>query len=613
MIFTDLFKKKSLLITVLLLLAPGLFAQSLKIPMIQGEKSVNSLAWSLDSNLFAYTDGTDIVIRDANEFFVKHTIKTEYQNILEINFVNPLFNYMPEKDVHFIILITDTNTIEIRRLFYTLDEFYEKHCTDELVFKLQGSTETKATCYAYTSDLKTFAFGYEDGTLGLFKYDTLELNYIEAKYKVAETPLIALGINSKQNLIFTGLENILNNDSTNENQENDDSDDLEAFDEMAALKNMNGRIYVWDNEMQPVAQIPYDIQKSGRILINNDNIYPVIHAESDTSIAKFDYYSQRDLRSNFKTEVPVKDYDISLNKETLLILDQNDTLNIYNLNDSKLIGLLPSFSENPVTLFTIDSTLSKFLIAHEDNTIFVLENSKVLFPKNAKLPEPEIISMDAEDALQQLYDDSLDEEVAEEDIEEEETEDGKKLYEALAMIRYKNSDTISFRLKGSVTPGPYILGASFAAGYTAYRFIQPFYFGGFLEPHIGFPQKDFPYKYSLGGSQISSPLIVGGKLYFPFGICVYPFQKNIELFVDIAPGLAFNMLWNTKFDNAITSKLYTSFYASLKTGATYKNFTAYIEGNYDAILGFGFSIGIGYNLNIIFNKTIQEEDPSLEE
>ena len=391
------------------------------------------------------------------------------------------------------------------------------------------------------------------------------------------------------------------------------NDDLEAFDEMAALKNMNGRIYVWDNEMQPVAQIPYDIQKSGRILINNDNIYPVIHAESDTSIAKFDYYSQKDLRSNFKTEVPVKDYDISLNKETLLILDQNDTLNIYNLNDSKLIGLLPSFSENPVTLFTIDSTLSKFLIAHEDNTIFVLENSKVLFPKNAKLPEPEIISMDAEDALQQLYDDSMDEEVSEDDIEEEETEDGKKLYEALAMIRYKNSDTISFRLKGSVTPGPYILGASFAAGYTAYRFIQPFYFGGFLEPHIGFPQKDFPYKYSLGGSQISSPLIVGGKLYFPFGICVYPFQKNIELFVDIAPGLAFNMLWNTKFDNAITSKLYTSFYASLKTGATYKNFTAYIEGNYDAILGFGFSIGIGYNLNIIFNKTIQEEDPSLEE
>ena len=102
------------------------------------------------------------------------------------------------------------------------------------------------------------------------------------------------------------------------------------------------------------------------------------------------------------------------------------------------------------------------------------------------------------------------------------------------------------------------------------------------------------------------------KLYFPFGICVYPFQKNIELFVDFSPGISMNMLWNGKFDKAITSKLFTGFYGALRTGATYKNFTAYIEGNYDAVMGFGFSIGIGYNLNIIFNQTDYEEDPSLE-
>ncbi len=413
-------------------------------------------------------------------------------------------------------------------------------------------------------------------------------------------------------MIFTCVDRIINNENETAGDENSDSENPEASDELAELdnlKDMNGMILVWDNEMQQVAQVPYNIEKSGRILFNDNNIYPLLHADSQTSIAKFDFYAQSDFTSNIKTESPIKDYSISLDNKTILILDQSDTLNIYNLKDSTLIGLLPSFTESPVTLCKIDSTLSKFLIAHEDNSIFVLENSKVLFPKNAKLPEPEIISMDSEDALQQLYEDP---EENEEEIAEEE-DDGKQLYEALAMIRYKNSDAISFRLKGSVTPGPYILGVSFAAGYTAYRFIQPFYFGGFLEPHIGFPQKDFPYKYSLDGSSISSPIIVGGKLYFPFGVCVFPFQKNIEVFIDFSPGIAMNVLWNAKFDKSISSKLYAGFYGALRAGATYKNFSGYIEGNYDAVLGFGFSIGVGYNLNIIFNRTIQEEDPSLQE
>ncbi len=612
MIFTDLFKKKSLLIVALLLFTAVLYAQSLKIPMIQGNQNVNSLSWSLDSKLFAYTDGSEIVIRDAQEFSITHTIQTEYQNIVEICFINPVFNYTSEKDVNFVLLISDTNTIEIRKVFYALDELYEKYCTDEVVFKLQGGTEAKTTCYAYTPDLKIFAFGYEDGTLGLFKYNTLELNYIEENHKVAETPVKAVGINAKQTMIFTCVDRIINNENETASDENSDSENPVASDELAELdnlKDMNGMILIWDNEMQQVAQVPYNIEKSGRILFNDNNIYPILHADSQTSIARFDFYAQSDFTSNIKTESPIKDYSISLDNKTILILDQSDTLNIYNLKDSTLIGLLPSFTESPVTLCKIDSTLSKFLIAHEDNSIFVLENSKVLFPKNAKLPEPEIISMDSEDALQQLYEDP---EENEEEIAEEE-DDGKQLYEALAMIRYKNSDTISFRLKGSVTPGPYILGVSFAAGYTAYRFIQPFYFGGFLEPHIGFPQKDFPYKYSLDGSSISSPIIVGGKLYFPFGVCVFPFQKNIEVFIDFSPGLAMNVLWNAKFDKSISSKLYAGFYGALRTGATYKNFSAYIEGNYDAVLGFGFSIGVGYNLNIIFNRTIQEEDPSLQE
>ena len=192
--------------------------------------------------------------------------------------------------------------------------------------------------------------------------------------------------------------------------------------------------------------------------------------------------------------------------------------------------------------------------------------------------------------------------------EAEQTEEPEKHeYEALAMIRYKNTDSISFRLKASYIPKPYILGLSISAGYTAYRMIQPFYFGGYLEPHIGIPQKSFPYKYEMEGAAITGPLIIGGKLYAPFGICVFPFQRNIKVFIEIEPGITFDMLWNTKFGkNAITSKLYPAFYAAIRTGATFKGFSAFLEGNYDAVLGFGVSIGIGYSFNLDYTPPSTE-------
>ena len=212
-------------------------------------------------------------------------------------------------------------------------------------------------------------------------------------------------------------------------------------------------------------------------------------------------------------------------------------------------------------------------------------------------------------------DESEETDEAEKSEETDEAEEPEKYeYEALALIRYKNTETISFKLKVSYIPKPYILGVSLAAGFTEYKLIQPFYFGGFLEPHVGIPQKAFPYKYELGGTALKGPLIIGGKLYAPFGICVFPFQENIEFFVELAPGISLNMMWDAKFGkDSITSKLYPAFYGALRTGATYKGFTFFIEGNYDAILGFGVSAGIGYSLNFTLSSTPNNTPSSLED
>lgn len=577
-------KKKIITLLAFILIEAGIFSQSIKIPMVNGEHNINGVAWSLDSSCFAYVDGSDIVIRDSYEFFTCFTIKTDYTNIRQIKFIAPVFNYS-EEDSQYILLVTDTGIIEIHQFFYSEDETGAKTYNDKILFTLAGNIDAKISSFTSTQDISFIAMGYEDGSLSLYNYNTINNEYIEESYKISEAPVKTIDISTKKDMLLTCTD--------------------------------DGIIYVWNNSMELLSSFEYYQESSQPVYFTDDNGYPIICAVDDSTLSKFSLESLQKRSYSLMSETPIKNYIVSYDRKTVLMLDENNILNVYDLNDGKFIGFIPNFSESPVTIFQTDFTQSRFLIVHEDNTIFVLETNKVLFPKNAVLPDADLIHVDSENALERLYEQPEEQVQEDEEIasDEEEPQDDKHQYEALAMIRYKNSDTISFRLKATVTPGPFIIGTSFAAGYTAYRLMQPFYIGAFLEPHFGFPQKDFPYKYRMNGSAISSPIITGGKLYMPFGICVYPFQQNIEFFVDLAPGIVMNMLWNSQFaKKSITSKLYTGFYGALRTGMTYRNFSVYLEGNYDAILGFGFSIGVGYSINLAHERrndeiwSLEEED-----
>ena len=627
--------------------------------MVKADNEITSLAWSTDSSLFAYTDGNTIIIRDASTYAIRQTINTNYKKILNIQFIQPIFsppdpdyitpeedssvqdiqNLMPDEEnesedmdeysgesnlsdeddfiiqdvrkksnrEHYLLIATESGTVEIRLLSVLEDDIGNKTYTADIIYQLEGEPSLKLTAFKSTNDVRFIALGYEDGSFSLYNYNSLTNEYIEESYEIGETPITSIDINSDQNLLLTCTD--------------------------------NGITYIWDNGMNEISSFPYYSDSLQKVYFNDDSNAPIICASDDYTIIKRNLYGRTRNDYAMKTETPVVSYAVSIDRKSVLIQDESNTINVYDLNSSQFIGMIPDFSTSAITHFQIDNTQTRFLISHEDNSVFILETNKILFPKNAAIPNAKIVHMDEPDAMDELmkYDEpgeGLGEGLGPGDgsglgdgtgegtggsgtgtgTGDGTAEDGKHKYEALAMIRYKNTDAIGFRIKGSVAPGPYILGTSFAAGYTAYKLIQPFYFGGYLEPHIGFPQKDFPYKYQMNGSDISSPLIVGGKLYVPFGICVFPFQKNIEFFVDIAPGIVVNMLWNTKFGgNAITSKLFTGFYGAIRTGATYKNFSVFLEGNFDAVVGFGVSIGIGYNIPISYTLQIEEAPKSLEE
>ena len=344
-----------------------------------------------------------------------------------------------------------------------------------------------------------------------------------------------------------------------------------------------------------------------------DTNYTLIVTSHD-GIEVLNPQSERVLTFKGFTDSTATSYKAAKDLSYIIIGYENGSLCLYSYDVQNNQYVFSSFTAGSAPVTNIEVNDAKdAILATSGEEVFTIELEKQLTlerpqtqetetAEEPQVPEPEEVPETPEEP------EAEEPETTEEEPPQEETPEEEPKYEALAMIRYRNTDAIGFRLKVSYIPKPYIVGISLAAGYTCYTLIQPFYFGGYLEPHIGIPQKKFPYTYQMDGSQINGPLIMGGKIYAPFGICVFPFQKNIEVFVEVEPGLTLDMLWNAKFGKkSIISKMFPAFYCGLRTGATYKGFTVFAEGNYDAILGFGVSLGVGYNLNVHFFTSKETE------
>lgn len=649
-IMKKLFVFCTFLIVSQLFLAASLFSQELKIPMVKSENSVNSLCWNEDASIFCYTDGSQIIIRDTQTFDLIYTIQTEYEEIKYLQFVKPEYTNSESTNLLF---ISDTNVLEIRQLELQKNlieadflkpktqeaseaeensdltqqddslpdqnqfaenqdqlaegqkqmtqgqPLEEEFSTDfgfsymepteepeeeiiyiekseivdeESLFILQGNPEAVMTCFTTNTNSTFLAFGYEDGTFETFIFDEEEYVYSEDTLTAGNTEVSSIEFSDQEGVLLTATK--------------------------------DGTITIWNEYIEEISSFEYYPEEVTKVYFTN-YADPLVAVTDKTTISRLDLYGYSDPKQAITTSKKILDFQISNDKTTAIILTEDSALNLYDINTLQFIGYLPSFSQSPVTNFCSDNTKSKFLIAHEDNTIFVFEINKVLLPMNSILPNSTIIYMDEPEALTELNSQERKEpEVIIETVPEPAPPEPPR-----ALLRYKNADTVGFRLKGTFIPNPYIIGANFAVGYTNNTLMQPFFFGAYLEPHLGFPQKDFPYKYSQNGNPLSSPLIAGGKIYLPFGITVYPFQENIELFVDLAPGFVINTLWNAKFGkDGITSKLYPGFYGSLQTGMVYKNFCIYMEGNFDAVLGFGFGFGVGYNLNFVMTKKNKQKE-----
>lgn len=156
-------------------------------------------------------------------------------------------------------------------------------------------------------------------------------------------------------------------------------------------------------------------------------------------------------------------------------------------------------------------------------------------------------------------------------------------------------------VNASVSPlqDPYTYEISLPIGYKNFSLIKPFYFGGFVEPFIGFPKSDFPYTYKIDGNAVVSPRLIGAKIYAPIGFSIRPLKNSLTIYSDINLGLSLNSLWNEKVGtNFIASKIYPSFYGALKIGAMWRFLNLNLVGSYDGITNLSIAAELGFSISI---------------
>ncbi len=154
-------------------------------------------------------------------------------------------------------------------------------------------------------------------------------------------------------------------------------------------------------------------------------------------------------------------------------------------------------------------------------------------------------------------------------------------------------------------PNPFVFDVGLPVGYRNYKLLKPFYFGGTLEPFVGFSKYDFSYTYAVAGQALESPKLLGARIYSPFGFCMYPLKNPFEVYCEVGLGASFNWIWDGRFGKTfIVGNVFPAFFASVKIGAAWDIFNLSICGTYDAIMGFSFRVETGIVIRLQKKVTV---------
>jgi len=333
----------------------------------------------------------------------------------------------------------------------------------------------------------------------------------------------------------------------------------------------DGNLIIWDLKYQTErGRFYYNTEycKSAFFTGEDNNILMLI----DTLTAGvFDFNGE--LIQKIQLEYSVKRMSISSDGKTVMIVSNNNKRNYFNVNDS---GSLEDITQSIAAANTVAQTPA------------------TPNPDGTQVPLPNISDGEYHRVI-------IDEQEGSVQIQTLRPEGEPVKTRVEHVSRYKDIDCVDLGLQVGVAPNPYSINTELVAGYLSYRVYQPFYFGGRTNLGIGFPQKNFPFIYEGEDGVIANPKLFTLKLYGVAGICIYPFDDNIELFTEVCGGYTGAFLWNAKFGTyRATSKWYSCLYTDFKIGMGWKGIKVWIDCAYEPIFNVSINGGAGYEIKMPF-------------
>lgn len=550
-------EKKRLLSAVLFLALPFcISSKEIDIPVIKIPSSVLALDWNADSSVFAYSEANSVTIRDADDFSKIKTFSVYDENVQQLKFVAN-----KEKSFEQLVTVSDSSELKIYRLpgiINTITRKFEDNDECRISFSKNGNYIAAVTS---ENDIHVYLQLYISNSL-------TGLTLKSPASQVAEEQNEGGDKSAEENVEIVSL----------------------AFDSLskniAALRS-DASVVIWNmSSVEPVTVIAGAYTKIPCMEFTEDS-EKIIFASAEDTIEIKNFLGE--TVNKISCEDKINSFRLAEDKKTLIVLTKKNQFRYYALDSAEYLGYIPSWNKTAITSYAFSFDSKKLLVGHEDGSIYIL-NVKDVFYKPGKKPN-----------LYRVY-------VAQENVsagtrylpsgEGAESSGGTALSSSAEMVqafRTRNAHSVEVRADCSILSGIYGVQGGLCAGYTNAGVLKPFYFGGLVRAACAFPSQNFPYTYRSGGEVIANPLLTSFSAVVPFGISLFPFASDVDVFAELSAGMSVFSLVQSA---GAMFGTYFSPCAGFRVGAAFKRISLYAGMNLDSVTAFSLRFGAGYRFRV---------------
>ena len=550
-------EKRRLFTAVLFLALPFcISSKEIDIPVIKIPSSVLALDWNADSSVFAYSEANSVTIRDADDFSKIKTFSVYDENVQQLKFVAN-----KEKSFEQLVTVSDSSELKIYRL---------PGIINTITRKFEGNGECRIS---FSKNGNYIASVTPENNIHVY----LQL-YIS---------------NALSGLTLKSPSSSTAEDESESNTENKNKSvqiislAFDSFSKKIAALRSDATVVVWNmSSVEPVAVISGACTKISCMEFTEDS-EKIIFASAEDTIEIKNFLGE--TVKQISCEDKINSFRLAEDKKTLIVLTQKNQFRYYVLDSAEYLGYIPSWNKTAITSYAFSFDSKKLLVGHEDGSIYIL-NVKDVFYKPGKKPN-----------LYRVY-------VAQENVsagtrylpsgEGAESSGGTALSSSAEMVqafRTRNAHSVEVRADCSILSGIYGVQGGICAGYTNAGVLKPFYFGGLVRAACAFPSQNFPYTYRSGGSVIENPLLTSFSAVVPFGISLFPFASDVDVFAELSAGMSVFSLVQSA---GAMFGTYFSPCAGFCVGAAFKRISLYAGLNWDSVTAFSFRFGTGYRFRV---------------